>query len=81
MRERTGITVIYKPLRITCRIRDLAPFELDVRAAGTAIRLRPHGRFELHVTAVGPRKEIRIKARSTKWDNKRRKEKFRTLTT
>ena len=72
--------VIYKPLRITCtcRVRALAQSELDVRASGTAIHLRPHGGIGFHVTAaMGPRKpksEIRTR------DNKGRKEENLTLT-
>jgi len=51
--------VVYKPLGITCtsRVRASAPSELDVRASGAAIRLRPHGGIGFHVTAaMGPRK-------------------------
>jgi len=66
--------VVDKSLRITCtcRIRALAPSELDVRASGTTICLRPHGRIGFHVTAaMGPRKSESGPG-AIKW----RKEKF-----
>ena len=68
-REREWVMVSWssKPLRITmsCRIRALAPSELDVRASGIAIRLRPHGGIGFHVTAaMGPEKKIKIKSES-----------------
>lgn len=70
-----------KPLRITCCIRALAPSELDVRASGIAIRLRPHDGIGFHVTAaMGPkpekRTEIRIRTQVDQWQwDKRMEEK------
>jgi len=51
------VMVVYKPLCIAClcRVRSLAPSELNVRASGIAVRFRPHGGIGSHVTAaMGP---------------------------
>ena len=75
--------VIYKPLRITCtcHVRALAQSELDVRASGTAIRLRPHGGIEFHVTAaMGPRKKRNRNQDHGQQNGGRKKGFARTLT-